>query len=77
MTPMALSMQKASVIPPGVTVDHGLRILNALILAVTAENHCRLLLSQDVQHGFIWRGVTVVNPYLSPSHPPLESLLCG
>jgi predicted nucleic acid-binding protein len=57
------------------TVDHGLRIWDALILAVTAENHCRLLLSEDLHPGFTWRGVTVVNPYLLPHHPLLAPLL--
>lgn len=57
------------------TADHGLQIWDALILAVTAENRCRLLLTEDMQHGFTWRGVTVVNPYRMPSHPLLSSLL--
>jgi predicted nucleic acid-binding protein len=57
------------------TADHGLQIWDALILAVTAENRCRILLTEDMQHGFTWRGVTVVNPYLIPSHPLLSSLL--
>ena len=57
------------------TEDHGLQIWDALILAVTAENRCRLLLSEDLQHGFTWRGVTVVNPYHSPTHPLLAPLL--
>ena len=57
------------------TVDHGLSIWDALILAVTAENRCRLLLTEDLHHGFTWRGVTVINPYRLPSHPFLSSLL--
>lgn len=56
------------------TVDHNLQIWDALILAVTAENRCRVLLSEDMQDGFIWRGVTVVNPYRMPIHPLLASL---
>ncbi|MEI6703344.1 MAG: PIN domain-containing protein [Deltaproteobacteria bacterium] len=57
------------------TVDHGLQIWDALILAVTAENRCRILLSEDMQDGFTWRGVTVVNPYRIPSHPLLSSMI--
>lgn len=57
------------------TADHGLQIWDALILAITAENRCRMLLSEDMQHGFTWRGVTVVNPYQIPPHPLLSSLL--
>ncbi|HKK00667.1 MAG TPA: PIN domain-containing protein [Desulfuromonadales bacterium] len=56
-------------------VDHRLQIWDALILAVAAENHCRLLLSEDLQGGFTWRGVTVVNPFVSPSNPLLAGLL--
>ena len=57
------------------TVDHGLQIWDAVFLAVTAENRCRMLLSEDMQHGFTWRGVTVVNPCQFPSHPLLSSIL--
>lgn len=57
------------------TVDHNLQIWDALILAITAENRCRILLSEDMQHGFTWRGVTVVNPYRIPTHPLLSPLL--
>ncbi|MFO7615319.1 MAG: PIN domain-containing protein [Bacteroidales bacterium] len=57
------------------TIDHGFQIWDALIMAVAAENRCRLLLSEDLQSGFIWRGVTVVNPFAAPSSPLLENLL--
>ena len=57
------------------SVDHNLQIWDALILAIAAENHCRILLSEDLQHGFTWRGITVVNPYSIPSHPLLSSFL--
>jgi len=57
------------------TVDHQLPIWDALILAVAAENRCRLLLSEDFQDGFTWRGVTVVNPFLEPPSPLLSGLL--
>jgi predicted nucleic acid-binding protein len=36
---------------------------DALIMSVAAENKCRLLISEDFQNGFTWRGVTVVNPF--------------
>lgn len=57
------------------TADHGLQIWDALILSVTAENRCRMLLTEDMQHGFTWRGVTVVNPYRLPLHPLLSALI--
>jgi predicted nucleic acid-binding protein len=57
------------------TVDHQLPMWDALILAVAAENHCRLLLSEDFHNGFTWRGVTVVNPFTEPRAPLLTGLL--
>lgn len=54
---------------------HQLQIWDALILSVAAENRCRMLLSEDLQDGFTWRGVTVVNPFAHPDHPLLASLL--
>lgn len=56
-------------------VDHQLPMWDALTLAVAAENRCRLLLSEDFQNGFTWRGVTVVNPFLVPASPLLTSML--
>lgn len=53
--------------------DHQLQIWDALILSVSAENRCRLLLSEDMQDGFTWRGVTVLNPFTSPDQPLLAS----
>ena len=55
--------------------DHHLSIWDALILAVAAEAGCRLLLSEDLQEGFTWRGVTVVNPFATDPHPLLAALL--
>jgi predicted nucleic acid-binding protein len=55
--------------------DHQLQIWDALILAVAAEQRCEMLLSEDLQHGFSWRGVTVVNPFVEPIHPRLAKLL--
>ncbi|MHB1532138.1 PIN domain-containing protein [Acidithiobacillus sp.] len=57
------------------SVDHGLPIWDALILSVAAESHCRLLLSEDLQQGFTWRGVTVVDPFVTPYAPLLASIL--
>ena len=57
------------------SVDHGLQIWDALILSVAAESRCRLLLSEDLHHGFTWHGVTVVNPFVTPYAPLLASIL--
>jgi predicted nucleic acid-binding protein len=59
------------------STDHGLQIWDALILTVAADHHCRVLLSEDLQSGFVWSGVTVVNPnpYAEQPHPLLARLL--
>lgn len=53
---------------------HGLSIWDSLILSVAAEQRCRLLLSEDLQEGFTWRGTTVVNPFRQPAHALLAAL---
>lgn len=58
-------------------VDHQLPMWDALILAVAAENRCRLLLSEDFQNGFTWRGVTIVDPFAAQRSPLLSGLLIG
>ena len=55
--------------------DHRMPIWDALILSVAADQQCRLLLSEDFQHGFTWRGVTVVNPFQTPQHALLAAAL--
>ncbi len=55
--------------------DHGLSIWDSVVLAASAEAECRLLLSEDLQDGFTWRGVTVTNPFAVTLHPILAALL--
>jgi predicted nucleic acid-binding protein len=55
--------------------DHRLFIWDAVILAAAAEARCDLLLSEDFQDGFAWRGVTVVNPFAAKPHRLLTKLL--
>ena len=57
--------------------DHQLQIWDALILAVAAEHGCRLLVSEDYQSGFTWRGITVVDPFAQRQHPLLRQALRG
>ena len=56
---------------------HRLTIWDAVILAVAAEARCQLLLSEDMQDGFTWEGVTVANPYALPENPLLVAMLQG
>ena len=55
--------------------DHKLSIWDSVMLSVASEAGCRLLLSEDLQDGFTWRGVTVANPFAAQQHPLLASLL--
>ncbi len=59
----------------GLSVDHQLRIWDAIVLATAADTGCQLLLTEDLQDGFTWAGVTVVNPFAVPSHNLLMALL--
>ena len=55
--------------------SHQMFIWDAVMLASAADAHCRLLLSEDFQEGFFWRGVTVTNPFASDRHLLLDALL--
>ncbi|HSG00366.1 MAG TPA: PIN domain-containing protein [Vicinamibacterales bacterium] len=52
---------------------HRLGIWDAMMLSAAADARCRLFLSEDLQNGFTWQGVTVANPFGPSKHP----LLCG
>jgi predicted nucleic acid-binding protein len=55
--------------------DHQLGIWDAIVLSSASQCGCRLLLSEDLQEGFTWAGVTVVNPFSLPQHALLQALL--
>ena len=55
--------------------DRQFQIFDAIILAASAEAGCRLLLSEDMQDGFVWQCITVVNPFAATPHPMLANLL--
>lgn len=55
--------------------NHDVTIWDSVVLAASAEAGCRLLLSEDLQEGFTWRGVTVTNPFVPRLHPLLEAIL--
>lgn len=54
---------------------HALTIRDSVVLAASAEAECRLLLSEDLQEGFTWRGVTVTNPFAPRLHALLAAIL--
>jgi predicted nucleic acid-binding protein len=54
---------------------HGLQVFDAMILSSAVEAGCTVLLSEDMSHGFLWRGCTVVNPFDPDPHPALAALI--
>jgi predicted nucleic acid-binding protein len=55
--------------------NHQLAIWDSVILSAAGEAGCRLLLSEDFQEGFTWKGVTVTNPFSTSKHELLGDLL--
>lgn len=54
---------------------HRFSIWDAIVVAAAAKAECRLLLSEDLQDGFTWNGVTVANPFSETPHPLLDAML--
>jgi predicted nucleic acid-binding protein len=54
---------------------HRFPIWDAIIVAAAAKAECRLLLSEDLQDGFTWNGVTIANPFSRTPHPLFEAML--
>lgn len=54
---------------------HRFSFWDGVVFASAAEGGCRLLLSEDLQDGFTWNGVTVANPFGTSLHPLLTNLL--
>jgi predicted nucleic acid-binding protein len=57
------------------SADHQLALWDAVILSAAADASCRLLLSEDLQDGFTWSGVTVTNPFSTKRHALLDAML--
>jgi len=57
------------------SADHRLRIWDAIMIAAAASAGCRVLLSEDLQDGFTWNGVTVVNPFAKSPNDLLMEVL--
>ncbi len=69
------STKETALAAADLVVDHKLQFWDAMILAAAADAGCALLLSEDMQHGFLTRGVTVVNPFVEPMHARLADVL--
>ena len=58
-------------------VDHTLSFWDALLLTTVANAGCRFLLSEDLQDGRAFAGVTIVNPFDPSNDDQLAALLAG
>jgi len=56
-------------------VAHRFSFWDGVVLGAAREGGCRLLLSEDLQEGFTWDGVTVANPFATSPNPLLTGLL--
>ena len=57
------------------SADHQLTLWDAVVLSAAADAGCRLLLSEHLQDGFTWSGVTVTNPFSTKRHALLDAML--
>lgn len=73
--PVAETSPEVIVSAADLATDHRLGIWDAVILSAASQSGCRLLLSEDLQDGFTWAGVTVVDPFSLPRHALLQALL--
>lgn len=73
--PVVETSPEVMVAAADLATDHQLGIWDAVILSAASRSACRLLLSEDLQDGFTWAGVTVVDPFSSPRHALLHALL--
>ena len=55
--------------------SHHLQVFDAIILAAAAEARAAVLLSEDMQDGFRWRDVTIVNPFAVKPSPIIAQYL--
>jgi predicted nucleic acid-binding protein len=72
--PVIETSPEVMLVAADLAADHRLGIWDAVILSAASQAGCRLLLSEDLQEGFTWGGVTVANPFASPRHPLLAAL---
>lgn len=59
----------------GLLERHRLQIFDAVVVATAANAGCDLLLSEDLQDGFRWNGVTISNPFAPRPNPRLAPFL--
>jgi len=71
---VADSTHAAVVAARDLAAAHQLQLWDALVVSVAVTQQCRVLLSEDFQDGFVWQGLTVVNPFAVKPHILLAQL---
>jgi predicted nucleic acid-binding protein len=57
------------------SLKHDVDIWDAIVMSAALHANCRVIVSEDFQDGFVWRGCTVANPFADRLHPLLSSVL--
>jgi predicted nucleic acid-binding protein len=52
-----------------------LQVWDALIVSTAADAGCAVLLTEDIQDGFRWRGLTLIDPLTEQAPACLAALL--
>ena len=73
--PVAGTTTEAMVAAADLATDHRMAIWDLVILSVSSNAGCRVLLSEDLHPGFTWGGITVLNPFDPERHHLLDGLL--
>ena len=71
----ASSGEAAFLAAADLATEHNFQFWDALIVNVAADAGCKLLLSEDMHAGFVWRGLTIVNPLAARMDERLSRIL--
>jgi predicted nucleic acid-binding protein len=71
---LAETTAKVMIAAADLAAQHPMSIWDSVILSAAADAGCRLLLSEDMQDGFTWNGVTIANPFASLLYPLLAAM---
>lgn len=72
LVPTTIEMIRTAV---SLATAHRFQHWDAVIVDAAVVGGCDILLSEDMQHGSVWRGLTIVNPFAATPHPALAALL--
>ncbi|CAN5378212.1 PIN domain-containing protein [soil metagenome] len=54
---------------------HGMQVWDAIILSASSQGGASVLLSEDMQDSFHWRGVTIANPFAARPSGIIQDIL--